>query len=53
MCIRDRFLPYHKLGDEKYQKLGIFNPYQDKEAMDATYCQQLYEKFMRMVHEEQ
>lgn len=47
------FLPYHKLGDEKYQKLGIFNPYQDKEAMDATSCQQLYERFMRMVHEEQ
>lgn len=47
------FLPYHKLGDEKYQKLGIVNPYQDKEAMDATYCQQLYEKFIRMVHEEE
>ena len=47
------FLPYHKLGDEKYQKLGIFNPYQDKEAMDAEKCQQLYEKFMRMVHEEE
>lgn len=45
------FLPYHKLGDEKYQKLGIFNPYQDKEAMDATSCQQLYEKFMRMYYE--
>lgn len=47
------FLPYHKLGDEKYQKLGIFNPYQDKEAMDAEKCRQLYEKFMRMVHEEE
>ena len=47
------FLPYHKLGDEKYQKLGIFNPYQDKEAMDTEKCQQLYEKFMRMVHEEE
>ncbi len=45
------FLPYHKLGDEKYQKLGIVNPYQDKEAMDATYCQELYEKFMRMYYE--
>lgn len=45
------FLPYHKLGDEKYQKLGIFNPYQDKEAMDAASCQQLYEKFMRMYYE--
>ena len=28
------FLPYHKMGDEKYQKLGLTNPYLEKEAMD-------------------
>ena len=51
--IRQVIVPGLMDNDEKYQKLGIFNPYQDKEAMDATSCQQLYEKFMRMVHEEQ
>lgn len=40
------FLPYHKLGDEKYQKLGIKNPYLDKEAMDKTKCEELHKQFM-------
>lgn len=42
------FLPYHKLGSEKYKKLGIKNPYIDKEEMSKTKCQQLYKKFMEM-----
>lgn len=40
------FLPYHKLGDEKYQKLGIKNPYLDKEAMDKKKCEELHQQFM-------
>lgn len=40
------FLPYHKLGDEKYEKLGLFNPYKDKKAMDVDECNKLYLKFM-------
>ena len=28
------FLPYHKMGLEKYEKLGIESPYKDKDAMD-------------------
>lgn len=39
------FLPYHKLGDEKYLKLGLYNPYKDKEAMDKEKCDRLYEIF--------
>lgn len=40
------FLPYHKLGSEKYEKLGIINPYQDKEEMNKEICDKLYQEFM-------
>lgn len=43
---RVEFLPYHKLGTEKYEKLHIFNPYQEKEAMDATKCKELNDYFI-------
>lgn len=42
------FLPYHKLGSEKYEKLGIFNPYENLKEMDKDKCQKLYKKFMKM-----
>lgn len=42
------FLPYHKLGDEKYEKLGINNPYKDKQAMNKDECIKLYEKFLEI-----
>lgn len=42
------FLPYHKLGDEKYKKLGIKNPYLDKEAMDKAKCEELHKQFMNI-----
>lgn len=41
------FLPYHKLGDEKYIKLGIENPFKYKQAMDKERCNELYNKFMK------
>lgn len=40
------FLPYHKLGDTKYQKLGIKNPFLKKKEMDKDKCQELYKKFL-------
>ncbi len=40
------FLPYHKLGDKKYNTLGIDNPFKDKKEMDKEKCNILYEKFM-------
>lgn len=40
------FLPYHKLGSEKYEKLGLNNPYKEKQEMNKEKNNQLYEKFM-------
>lgn len=40
------FLPFHTLGYEKYIKLGIKNPYQDKQDMDQNKCNKLYEFFL-------
>lgn len=44
------FLPYHKLGDEKYDKLGIINPYRDKSAMDEEKCNKLYLRFIEKLN---
>ena len=40
------FLPYHKLGREKYIKLGIPYPYENKKEMDKEKCQKLYQFFL-------
>ena len=40
------FLPYHKMGVEKYIKLGLEDPYKDIEAMDKDKCDMLYKKFL-------
>lgn len=45
---RIEFLPYHKLGSEKYEKLNIKNPYQEQPAMDELKCAKLYNQFMNM-----
>lgn len=42
------FLPYHKLGTEKYEKYHIDNPYKDKNAMDKKRCEELYNYFMKI-----
>ena len=42
------FLPYHKLGSEKYESLGIVNPYKDKLEMDKEKCNELYEYFNKI-----
>lgn len=47
------FLPYHKMGDEKYQKLGVVNPYLDKKEMNKDKCNELYEKFKRCYYGEE
>ena len=39
------FLPYHKLGQEKYEKLNIPYPYKDKVEMDKDKCNELYKIF--------
>lgn len=42
------FLPYHKLGSEKYDSLGIDNPYKEKEELDAIKCEELYQEFLKI-----
>ncbi len=37
------FLPFHTMAFEKYQKLNINNPYQNKKAMDKEKCKTLEE----------
>lgn len=45
------FLPYHKLGEEKYKKLNISYPCEDIKEMDKDDCQKLYNKFIMMMSE--
>ena len=40
------FLPFHTLGKEKYEKMGIPYPLGDLEEMDKIKCEELYNKFM-------
>ena len=40
------FLPYHKMGEEKYEKLGMISSFNSIEAMDKDECTKLYDKFM-------
>ena len=40
------FLPYHKLGSEKYISLGIPNPYLNMPEMNKDKCDKLYENFI-------
>ena len=39
------FLPYHKMGDDKYKKLGITNTMEDVPVMDKIRCEELYQLF--------
>lgn len=40
------FIPYHKLGSEKYLELNISNPLINVKAMDKKKCDELYQKFL-------
>jgi len=40
------FLPYHKMGEEKYETLKIENSYKDVAEMDKERCNRLYNIFM-------
>lgn len=40
------FLPYHKLGSEKYDQLNIPYPYENMKEMDVEKCNELYEYFI-------
>ena len=40
------FLPYHKLGSDKYITLGIEYPYKNLNEMDKNECDMLYKRFI-------
>ncbi len=40
------FLPFHRMGREKYIKLKIPYPYEDKPDMDKVRCDELFKLFM-------
>ena len=42
------FLPYHKLGQEKYEKLGIDYPYIEKPEMDKNKSDELLDLYMKI-----
>jgi len=42
------FLPYHKLGREKYITMGINYPLEDTPEMNKDKCTKLYDKFMEI-----
>lgn len=39
------FLPFHRLGREKYEKLNIMYPYEEKRDMDKQKTDELYQYF--------
>lgn len=45
------FLPFHTLGKEKYEKMGMTYPLGDLEEMDKIKCEELYNKFMSLYNE--
>ena len=40
------FLPFHTLGNTKYEEWGINNPYKNKVAMDKEKCEELHNYFL-------
>lgn len=42
------FLPYHTMGKEKYDKLGIDYPLLGLSEMDKEKCNELYNEFMKL-----
>ena len=42
------FLPYHKLGREKYITMGINYPLEDTPEMNKDKCIELYNKFIEL-----
>lgn len=44
---RIEFLPFHKMGDEKYKKLRIPNPLKNTPEMDGDKCRELYDKYIK------
>ncbi len=46
--LKVEFLPFHKMGEEKYFKLGIVTPLKDVAEMDKEKCEKLYNIFLNL-----
>ena len=46
-AVKVELLPFHKLGQHKYEKLGLAYPYGDKPAMDKEKTDALYAKYFK------
>lgn len=42
------FIPYHKLGEEKYHDLNLENKMKDIPPMDKEKCEKLYQAFLKL-----
>ena len=49
--LKIEFLPYHKLGREKYLKIGLDYKCENIPEMDKTECDKLFDKFMNYYKE--
>ena len=45
------FLPFHRLGCEKYKALNINYPYEYLNEMDVNVCNKLYDRFMKFYND--
>lgn len=43
------FLPFHRLGEEKYRKLNIPYPYEDKQDMNKEICENLQNNLIELL----
>lgn len=50
--LKVEFLPFHRLGEEKYEKLGLDYKYKNKNDMDKQKCEKLYNEYLKMELEE-
>jgi len=50
--LKIEFLPYHKLGEEKYLKLNIPYPCKDINEMDKNSCDKLFDRFLIFLSKE-
>lgn len=42
------FLPFHRMGIDKYHSLGIDYPYKDKDDMDPSVCDELLKEYLEL-----
>lgn len=46
--LKVEFLPFHRLGEEKYEKLGLNYKYKNKTDMNKKECEKLYNEYLKL-----